>query len=127
MKSEKITVTLTDQPPVLISNEIWPVIATARGDSWTGGDYARHEQALAQRELDRYFLRVRQHADGRALVYGVLTAAPAWTGSEDNAGGYLLDPGDDIVASIRQVGEEVGIPERLVRECIADLPATELT
>ena len=123
------TITLTDRPPVKIVEEDWPRIAWASGDSWgTSGDYGRHQQALGQGELDEYHLVARQHADGRALVYAVLDAASAWTGSEDCRGGELLETttSNEIAEAIRRVGECNGIPNGLIRECVADLPAEEL-
>ncbi len=123
METKNRTITLTDRAPVSITEEDWPVIAVARGDSWgNSGDYGQHEQELAQAQLDEYTLRVRRHGDGRAIVYGVLTAAPAWTGSEDWRGGELLDDDTDIASTIRRVGEDGGLPDVIIRECIADLP-----
>lgn len=124
---KKRTITLTGRAPVTIHEDRWPVVAKAHGDSWgTSGDGARHDQALSQGELDRYHLLVRQHSDGRAIVYAIVDGAGAWTGTEDRRGGELLEPGDDLAAAIQRVGEDVGIPEGLIRECVADLPAEEL-
>lgn len=139
------TITLTGRPPVRIREAEWPIIATAKGDSYSGSDYSRYQQALGQRECDEYSIRVRQHADGRTLVYGVLSAAiSAWgqpAHGESHRGGVLLVPAGDgplrsddgrvvemseIAAAIRRVGEECGIPDAVIRECIADLPAEEI-
>jgi len=124
------TITLTGRPPVKIRDEQWPTIAEASGDSYRGNDYARRSQALHQGECDKYTLKVRQHADGRALVYGILDAAiSAWNapaGGEDFRGGELLDKGLDIAVAIRRVGESCNLPDSIIRECIADLPAVEL-
>jgi hypothetical protein len=128
------TITLTNRRPVTITEDDWPMIAEASGDSYKGNDGGRHRQASAQGELDTYTLRVRQHADSRVLVYGKFDAASAWTGSEDWAGGELLDerttgeapPQPDIAAAIRRVGENGHIPDRVIRDCIADLPAVEI-
>jgi hypothetical protein len=131
-------VTLTGRAPVSIVEEEWPVVASASGDSYSGCDYGRYQQALGQGECDRYYLTVRQHADGRTLVYGVLDAAISARNQpargEDRRGGYLLKPGDgmapmseeDLAARIRQVGEECELPDSIIRECVADLPAEEL-
>lgn len=117
------TITLTGRAPVEIIEDDWPTLALATGDSYSGSDYGRHQQALGQGELDRYTLAVRQHADGRSIVYGVLSASPAWTGTEDYRGGVLLAAGAELAPAIRQVGEECGLPASVIRACIADLPA----
>lgn len=125
------TITLTGRPPVRIVEADWPVIARASGDSYSGSDYARHQQALAQVECDEYTLIVRQHTDGRALVYGVLSAAiPAWgqpAHGEGHRAGALLPPGADLASAVRNVGESCDLPDALIHACIADLPAEDLT
>jgi hypothetical protein len=128
--STQRTITLTARPPVRIEEGEWPVIARGSGDSYAGGDFGKHRQALAQGEVDTYSLRVRMHADGRHLVYGVLVSAnAAWrapAGGECRRGGELLDKEEDVVSAILRVGEDLHIPDGVVRECIADLPAEEL-
>jgi len=120
------TITLTDAPPVRIREDLWPVIASARGDSYDDNDYARHSQAKAQGELDEYFLTVRQHADGRAIVYARLDGSSAWTRTENRAEGVRLDAGADLAAAVRRVGERCQLPDRIIRDCIGDLPAVDL-
>lgn len=128
--AETLTITLSDRRPIKIQKEAWPVIASAKDDSYSGSDPGRWQQALSRGECDTYRLTVRQHADGRTLVYGVLDAAiAAWhqpAHGEDWRGGVLLDAGADIAAAIRQVGESGGLPDAVIRACIADLPAEEL-
>ena len=128
--TKKRTITLTGRPPVRITDSDWPLIASAKGDSYRGNDYGRYRQALSQGECDEYALRVRQHADGRTLVYGVLDAAiAAWNapaGGNSYRGGQLLHAGADIANAIRRVGDECGMPDAVIRECIADMPAEEL-
>ena len=116
------TITLTGRAPVKIVESEWPIIASATSRSAT----MRNGTPVPEYETDGYSLHVRQHADGRTIVYGVFAAATAWTGSEDHRGGQLLDAGADIAAAIREVGEECGIPDGVIRECIADLPAEEI-
>lgn len=120
-KTRKIT--LTDRAPVKINEADWPVIARGSGDSFRGNDYGRRQQAIAQGEVDKYYLTVRKHADGRALVYGVFDAATAWTSSEDRREGELLDAGADLASAIQRVGERCNLPSAVIRECLADLPA----
>jgi hypothetical protein len=83
-----------------------------------------------QGEFDEYTLIVRQHADGRALVYGVVDAALAAWGApargESWRGGELLDADSDRARAIRRVGEAGGLPDAIIRACIADLPAVEI-
>ena len=122
--SKTRTVTMTDRRPVKIDSKDWPRIALANGDSWTGADYSRHEQASCQGELDEYHLVVRRHQDGRVLVYGILSAASAWTGTpHDRRGGYLLnEPGDDeIVDAISKVAAECRLPSHMAGDCVAGL------
>jgi len=125
------TITLTDRRPVQIDEQEWPVIARADGSSFGDGDPSRYEQARHRGEIDEYIMIVRQHADGRALVYAVVSAAiSAWSqpaGGVDYRGGELLEPGEDLVEAIRRVGQaaatESVMPTHMIRECIADLPA----
>lgn len=129
------TITLTGRAPVRIREDEWPVIASAteRPGSFHNGT------PVPDSETDLYVLRVRQHADGRTLVYGVVDAATAWTHTEDWRGGELLVPSgtgplspddgrvvpdQEIAAAVARVGR--GMPASVVRECIADLPAEDL-
>lgn len=125
-ENPKLTITLTGRRPVIVTKSEWPVIANADDDSWTGGDYALHQQAQSRGELDEYRIRVRQHEDGRAIVYAILDGASAWTGSKDRREGELLEKGSDLAAAIRRVGSECELPDSVIRACIADLPAEEL-
>lgn len=106
------------------------MLARAKDDSWRGADYSRYQQALGQGELDEYTLIARQHADGRTLVYGILSAAiSAWgqpAHGESWRGGELLDAGADTPTAIRRVGEAGGLPDAVIRACIADLDPEEI-
>ena len=130
------TITLSRRPPVKIYDDEWPLIAHGSGKS-----RVCYHTPIPDYEVDGYDLRVRQHADGRTIVYGILDAASAWTGSEDRRGGEILIPpgegtltpddgrvidGAALVAVIRRVGEDCGLPDSVIRECIADLPAEEI-
>lgn len=126
------TITLTGRSPVRIYEDEWPVIAQGSGDSYCG-DPGGYMRAKGRGECDTYTLKVRQHADGRAIVYGVLDAADAAWGrpasGETVHAGLLLDGADvtaRIPAAIREVGERCGLPDAVIRECTADLPAIEL-
>lgn len=122
MTTKTRTITLTDRAPVKISEDKWPQIAIGdeRPGSFVNGtprpDY----------ETDRFTIRVRRHSDGRALVYGVVDAATAWTHTEDWSGGEIVDSGADVAAAIRRVGTAGEMPDSVIRGCIADLPAEEI-
>lgn len=126
MDNNKIrTITLTNHRPVKIKDAEWPIIAQATDDSKDHGP-GTGSTPTPDYELDHYSLRVRQHVDGRTIVYGILDANTAWTGTESYRGGVLLEKDTEIPAAIRNVGEECNLPDRVIRDCIANLPAEEL-
>ncbi len=107
------TITLTDRPPVKIKDEDWPVIAESK---WFGGQY----DFQANRDG---WLKVRQHADGRTIVYGAYDTK--FQTESSLRGGELLAKDADIAAAINRVAETVRA-EECAPECIADLPAEEI-
>jgi hypothetical protein len=126
------TITLTDRPPVMIREVDWPVIAIAK--HWQG-EFERQSPRTAR-------IYVREHQDGRRLVYGVTTtqyisepapragvivAAPGDLTAEELARGDELSLGDNAatVEAIKQVARLIGYPD-LAQACIADLPAEVL-
>lgn len=115
------TITLTGRAPVKVYEDEWPLIASAT----IRPGAMDHGTPVPDYQTDTFTLRVRRHGDGRTLVYGVIDAATAWTGTEDRRGGKLLAAGEDIAAAIEEVGADCGIPESVVRACVADLPAEE--
>lgn len=123
------TITLSNRPPVKIVEDDWPVLAVGSYEHFDGQIRA---QATRTKELT---VRVRQHADGRAIVYGVYEYSTAHQGERDVTWrvGYLLTPTGDIMQAIRRVGSELSerdVDEDIVRTavqgCIADLPAEEI-
>lgn len=132
------TILLSSRPPVRVRDANWPVVATGSFDEHDGGEVA----SQATRTW-RATLRVRQHDDGRTLVYGAYvydTAHPRERGFEAHEG-ILLGLGSvDIVTMIREVGEALSRAAEAVRSehdyrlhiydavrrCIADLPAQTL-
>lgn len=112
------TITLTDRPPVTIREDQWPIIAT--GD-W--GDSSNGIRSQSNREAT---VRVREHEDGRRIVYGV--SSSQWQGESGSKAGMLIPAVDgkpDTDATIRaihDVTDMIGHPA-LSAECIADLPA----
>lgn len=122
------TITLTGRPPVRIIEADWPVIAHGRYH-WYNGQY----ESQADRTT-RAHLRVRQHADGRAIVYGTYDHSTIWQGESDHEcrDGQLVPTGGDVVQAIQAVGDM--LTERSGDECwrdviaetVASLPAEDL-
>lgn len=116
------TITLTDRPPVTIREDQWPIIAT--GD-W--GDSPNGIRSQSNREAT---IRVREHEDGRRIVYGVYSSQ--WQGERGAKAGVLIaaDGGkpdtDATIRAIHDVATSIDAPSSCARECIADLPAEEL-
>lgn len=129
------TITLTGRPPVTVSENAWPLIASAQDSEHDG-----QVECQANRK-SRWWIGVRQHDDGRAIVYATYSYTSTWQNSRDFVAkaGILLPAKADaeaICAAIQNVGNEIagmecseGDADRwptLVAECIADMPAEEL-
>ena len=90
----KRTITLTNRAPVQITQEDWPFLAS-HSNKISGYDW----------EVN-WFLGVRQHDDGRAIVYGTY-AALTTQGDTHVKGGYLLEAGQDINIALAQLVAEL--------------------
>jgi hypothetical protein len=123
--TEKLTITLTGRRPVTITKADWPIIARAVESP---GDFV-NGTPVPDYEVDTHKMIVRQHADGRCIVYAILSGATAWTGTEGRREGELLPTYAEplmIANAIKRVGDECGILDSVIRDCIADMPAEEL-
>jgi hypothetical protein len=131
----KLKITLSEQRPIKISKSDWPLIARAD----------RHNGRVECQANHEWTIRVREHADGRRIVYGWIIAGnggvhAGWR--ETRAGfvveptGQLRDPGnggalvrtpddDETIRAIRRVAGAIG-DDDMGSECIADLPAIEI-
>jgi hypothetical protein len=115
---------MTDRRPLRLSSAAaWPLIARAD----------RHDGKVECQANHVWAIRVREHADGRRVVYGWLRAGnggvyAGWRGAE---GGYLLEAIDHApdeagtVEAIRVIGELLDDPG-LADECIGDLPPEDI-
>lgn len=128
---EKLEITMSERRPLAIIRDDWPLIARAD----------RHDGQVECQANHEWTIRVREHADGRRIVYGWLIGGnggvPAgWRGAK---GGFLVSPvpgpdvdgkrvgvpdDDETVRAIRRIGGIIDDNE-LADECIADLPAEE--
>lgn len=133
----KRVITLTGRPPVRIIEAEWPVIACAQGDHYAGDNRANNDEHW----WDRWSLRVRQHEDGRALVYGTWQPGELRTSHSEEfptAAGELLQTEDysghtdylgravSLCLAIERVGKTLGLPGETIADCIADLPSVEI-
>lgn len=130
---KKRTITLTVRPPVAIDPSAWPVIANASETDHDGQVICRANR------VSEWYIGVRQHADGRAIVYATYDFATTYRGSRDFSAkhGEIVPPGGDICAAIVAVADRMSQCESyetdasrwdsLARECIADMPAEELS
>jgi hypothetical protein len=114
---KKITITMSERRPLSVVEEDWPIIARA-------DDHDGQVECQANRVRT---IRVREHEDGRRIVYGWLSAGrggmPAgWRGA---SGGFLATGEDETVRAIRRIGGIIG-DDKLADECIADLPAEDI-
>jgi hypothetical protein len=122
---KQITISMSDRRPLTIVADDWPSVSI--GEEYSG----QHEfQAF-----DGASIRVRQHADGRAIVSGY---AGDWDGGgrperENRRAGFLVPADGDVVRAIRRVAgiladtDHVGdMAHAAARRCIADLPAESL-
>ncbi len=109
-------ITLTHQAPVKIDPDRWPLIAEGEDCD----DRAHPFQANRQ-----WWIKVRQHADGRSIVYGAHTSN--FQGESDTWGGMVVDPDEDLSAAIRDLADELGADQIVSSEAISNLPVVELT
>lgn len=105
-------ITLTAHPPIRIVEADWLTIA------WTSvPTTGRHAT-----------LRVREHRDGRRIVYGKFVTR--WQGERDVAAGEVVPPTSDqgaTIAAIQRVAAALAFQiEALAQGCIASLPAEDL-
>jgi hypothetical protein len=112
--SEQLTITLSDRRPVRVDKDAWPIIASDD----------EHDGQVRSQANRTWKLIVRQHEDGRAVVYGIHDTN--WQGAHGRRGGELVEADGDLAAAIRRVGERLEFPETLIEGCIADLPAEDL-
>jgi len=125
-----LTITMTDRPPIEIDVDAWPIIAEAN-DSWHDGQVecqANRKESLS--------VKVRQHADGRTIVYARYGYDSSWSGEPSRSVRVgILTSKDNIADAISRIGimldgrdiatHQVSIPD-CIAECIADLPAERI-
>jgi len=113
----KITISMSETSPVRIDPAAWPIVAEAD----------RHDGQVRCQATNEWWLAVREHADGRRIVYGCHVAGDGgqYAGFRPRHAGWLLDAGADVARAIRRVAGVIG-DEQLAAECIAALPAQDI-
>ncbi len=106
------TITLTGRAPVRIAEDQWPIIASAK----------RFDGQVECQANRTWHLTVRQHADGRAIVYGVYDSCYPGEGAR---AGQIIANSVKIPTVIYEVAEACGCTQ-IADDCIADLPAVDL-
>ncbi len=96
--ADKQIIYLTDRRPVSIDPDEWPIIAVSHGD-----------------EPEPNEITVRQHEDGRILIY-----------LSNGDGGKLLTNIGDAETIIMQLGEGAGMSPLAVQATLNSLPPEEL-
>lgn len=132
---KKRTITLTGRPPVTINEDAWPLIASARDHEHDG-----QVECQANRQ-SKWFIGVRQHDDGRAIIYATYSYTSNWQGARCfYAKRGRITPASDLAQLCREIenvahemescevqGEDAERWNTLAAECIAELPAEELS
>lgn len=118
---KKLRIRMSEQPPVSVVADDWPVVAS---DSSFNGEHECQANRI-------WWIKVRQHADGRRIVYGCLDSGPGGTriGWRGAHGGFLVAPSDGPEETIRAIRRVAGIidDDAMADYVIAALPATDLT
>lgn len=114
---KRLTITITDRPPVSIDCEVWVLLAEA-------GDHDGQFECQANRLWKLKVRQCQRDDDDRCIVYGTYTTQ--WQGESDLRAGEIVEGISDVPASCHRVAERCRMDERIANECIADLPADEI-
>ncbi|GAC1541205.1 MAG: hypothetical protein NVS3B10_05720 [Polyangiales bacterium] len=132
---------MSERRPLKVDPDEWPVIASA---DWHDGQVECQANNIRR-------IKVREHRDGRRIVYGFQNAGDGgqYAGTRNPSAGYLVEvetvveghgsPADmrrayaardakrdeETVRAIRRVGGVLG-DDALADECIASLPAEDI-
>lgn len=132
--TNRLRIVMSETAPVCIDPTVWRKIALAK----------RHDGAVECQANTEWFIAVREHEDGRRLVYGVQDAGGGgqYAGYCTKRAGYLVKIAgvggegcayaarfktreEETIRAIRRVAGVIE-DDQLADECIGDLPATEL-
>jgi hypothetical protein len=126
VQQERFVITLTDHAPVRISKDKWPILSSVNETLYSDNPDPSSSEKVNSGSVR---LIVRQHQDGRAIVYGVHENDDPCGNADfsyNRRGGELSPSGSDLPAAIKRVGTSLCISEELIQACIAGLPAVDL-
>lgn len=117
--TDTIRVTMSERRPLSINKAEWPIIAKA---DWHNGQVECQANTVRR-------IRVREHKDGRRIVYGLQEAGHGgqYVGTRNPEGGFLVAAQgghadeEETIRALRRVGGILD-DDGLANECIADLP-----
>src|SRR5664279_3589826 len=124
--AEKLTIALTGRAPITIDKADWPIIARSKID-WTEDAHQK-----------KFRLVVRQHADRRAIVYGIYEYRTTYAGDQPRSerGGESLSNSRDVPDAIARIGHwlseqphskgDYQIWQNLIYKTVSKLPPVEL-
>lgn len=135
-KPDSEVVVLSGGNPVRVSQRDWQIISDAIRPLRVEVDADNSEDHIDHEIVGHERLVVRQHQDGRCLVYGythyeacgnnmaseLLTSLDIY----NLRGGELIPSGSDPVDAIRDVGVALRLDNETIRTCINGLPAQDL-
>lgn len=122
--TKKIKISLSERRPVEIDVKDWPIVAKVDD----------HDGKVECQANNVWVIKVREHKDGRRIVYGWHEAGDGgqYAGFRPTYGGFIVEAvmnGDaheeETIRSIRRVAGMIGRAD-LGNECIAALPAEEI-
>jgi hypothetical protein len=112
--NKQLEIALTGRRPVIVSTDKWEIIAR----------YSDHDEQHYTNSNRFYFACVRQHSDGRCIVYA--TYKTNLSEEYDYAAGEKVDSLDDVPDAIFRVVDQMNWHRRIADQLIADLPPEEL-
>lgn len=113
--SDQMKIVLSHRAPVIVNDAEWPIIAS----SGQGGATCQDKH---------WSLTVRQHADGRAIVYGKMTGPSSYNSADIYAGRYMDNQPtqDEIAYELNNIGCDLEAPEDLIANVTSRLPGDVL-
>ena len=128
-KADSGMIVLNGGAPVQLSQGEWPLIAETKRPLIYRPFCCQGEWDGCTQPYGYERLAVRQHHDGKAIVYGLLHYEDAWAAQFNifnPCGGEIVSSGTDLAVAISRVGAALGLSDETIRACVNALPAQDL-